>query len=106
MNVLSRGALSIPSPGLSDVVARGFVLLDTSTDVIRRSKVPSRKARRFVLEKFLSDEPLGCEAHESKISSVIHCCLPNMFFHNQRERTTVAVVKGKVTIFKKSLCKK
>ena len=41
VSVLSRGGLLIPSPGLSDAVARGFALLDASTDVIRISKVPS-----------------------------------------------------------------
>ena len=44
VSLLSRGGLLISSPGLSDAFARGFALLDASTDVIRRSKVPSRKA--------------------------------------------------------------
>ena len=102
MSVLTWGGLLFPSPGLSDDVARGFALLDASTDGIHRSKLLLRKAGHSVLKNFQHGEPLGCEAPESKISSKLHCCLANIFFNNQRKRTTVAAATDKVFAFKKS----
>ena len=50
VSLLSRGGLLISSPGLSDAVAPGFAILEASTDVIDRSKVPSQKTRHSALK--------------------------------------------------------
>ena len=60
------GCLMLPT-GLGGAVARGFALLDASTDVRRRSKVPPRKAGQSLMKKLLNGEPFGCKSHESKI---------------------------------------
>ena len=103
MSVLSRSDLLIPSLGLSDVVTRGFALLGANTDVIRRSKVPSRKDGHSVLKNFLNGVFLGYEAHESTFSSILYRCLTNILFNNQRKRTTNAMAKDRVAAFKKYL---
>ena len=85
VSVLSRSDLLIPALGLSDAVTRGFALMGANTNVIRRSKVPSRKAGHSILKKFLNGVLLGYEAHESKIVCIIS--LPNKLSVQQSNKT-------------------
>ena len=53
---LSRGGLKKPSLALSDTVAKAFALLDTCSEVIRRSDLDSKSAGMLILQNFL-DSP-------------------------------------------------
>ena len=68
ITILSRGGLIMPSEPLSNAVTRAFAILDLSSEVIRRSSVPSRKVGNAILEKYLDTNGIVCEDHTEKLT--------------------------------------
>ena len=102
LSLVSRGGLVVPSESLSIVVAQGFALLDACSEIIRTSNLSSRKAGESILGSFLcEDEIMDCEQHNAKVSHLMSRIIINIFFNNQRKRTSESVVKDRVAAFKK-----
>ena len=101
--LLSRGGLQIASLAFSSYVATGFAVLDACSDAIRKSDLTSRLAGEYILKKvLLSNNGFTCASHEAIISCHAIRIISNVFFNNQRKRTTETVVNDRVAAFKKS----
>ena len=83
---LSRGGLTIPSQSLRECVAQAFSILDESSSLIRRSKVPSRKAGKHILMRFHDDCNVACAQHQEAILENVINTATNIFFNNRRNR--------------------
>ena len=101
LNILSRGGLKTPSQDLSAHVAHGFAILDECAKDMRNSTVPSRKAGENLLHRFLPANTLACDHHKNSIYSYTNRIITNVFFNNQRKRTTESVVNDRIKSFKK-----
>ena len=101
LSLLNRGCLLFPSQKLGDSVARGFALLDVGSGIIGEFKMLSRKAGLYILEEFLCEGSLGCDIHHCAVSSLLKRVITNIFFNNQRKRSTDNVTKDSVAAFKK-----
>ena len=67
LHELSRGSLTIPSQSLRECVAQAFTILDESSSLVRRSKVPTRKAGKHILMIFLDDCNVACAQHQEAV---------------------------------------
>ena len=106
LHELSQGGLTIPSQSLRECVAQAFSILDESSSLIRRSKVPSRKAGKHILIRFLDDCNVACAQDQEAVLKNVISTVTNIFFNNQRKRKTETVVKDRVAAFKKCKCDK
>ena len=99
LKILSRGGLKVGSPALNDYVAMGFAILGA-----RKSDVPERKAGEHILHKFLSQDEYGgftCPIHQSAMCTKTNRIITNVFFNNQRKRSTESVVTNRLAALKK-----
>ena len=67
----------------------------------RRSKVPSRKAGKHILMKFLGECNVACAQHQEAVLEKVISTVTNIIFNNQKKRKTERVVKDRVAAFKK-----
>ena len=65
IGILSTGGLKNRSMRLRDTVAKGFVLLDASSNVIWRSALDSKSAGIVIHQKFLDSPPILCNNHSN-----------------------------------------
>ena len=100
--LVSRGGLKIASPQLNFYVAKCFALLDACSPSIRMSPLDSRMAGENVLQMISKDENFCCPKHDPVISRHAIRIITNVFFNNQRKRTTETVVDDRVAAFKKT----
>ena len=100
--LVSRGGLKIASPQLNCYVAKCFALLDACSVTIRKSALDSRKAGENVLKMVSKDLNFSCPKHESVILNHAMRIITNVFFNNQRKRTTETVVDDRVAAFKRT----
>ena len=66
ISILSRGGLITPCEPISNAVSRAFVILDATSDDIRRSKMPSKRAGLEILKEHLDTGGIVCDAHSSQ----------------------------------------
>ena len=105
LTVLSRGGLKVASPQRQSFVAKSFAVLDAFNSIIRKSGIPVRKVGEHALDKFLpsSDfDVFSCPIHQHDLYAKVRRKVANVFFNNQRKRTTENVVSDKVAVFKKT----
>ena len=102
-NILSRGGLKVASVALRNYVAACFSTLDSCEDIIRKSNATARQLGEFILNKVLSNDEHGftCNNYEADWCSKIIRTVTNIFFNNQRKRSTDGVVKDRVRDFKR-----
>lgn len=101
---ISRGGLTVASYSLSECISQAFAMLDACSDLIRKYKVPSCKAGKLILNKFLDDANISCANHHEKVLALVINTVMNIFLNNQRKRTSDTVVKDRIAAFKK--CKR
>ena len=53
IGILSRGGLKNPSLPMSNAVSQAFAILDATSETIKNSEVPARKARIRILQHYL-----------------------------------------------------
>lgn len=100
--LLSRGGLKVPSQGLSEFVASGFAILDACSTIVRNSPLTARRAGEFILSKSLDIQGFCCETHEKIVFDHAIRIINNIYFNNQRKRSTETVLKDQVVAFKKN----
>ena len=100
VSILSRGGLITPSEDLGNAVARGFGLLDATSDVIRNSTIPSKRAALEILKNHLDTGGIVCDAHAPQFSTRLMSTICNCFFDSQRKRSNESVVVDRVAAFK------
>ena len=66
--------------------------------------MPSRKAGKHILIRFLDDCNVACAQDQEAVLKNVISTVTNIFFNNQRKRKTETVEKDRVTAFKK--CKR
>ena len=101
ISLVSRGGLSFASSEMKEYVAESFAHLDASSALIRKSGIPERLAGEEIL-KTLSRPSLFCKEHEKVHIVRVDRIISNVFFNNQRKRTTESVVIDRVVAFKRS----
>ena len=75
-----------------------------SSSLIQRSKVPSQKAGKHILMRFLDDCNVACAQHQEVVLEYVICTVTNIFVNNQRKRKTETFVKDRVAAIK--ICKR
>lgn len=99
---LSRGGLKKPSLALSDTVSKAFALLDTCSEVIRRSDIDSKSAGMLILHNFLDSPQILCQDHQEKFTHQLMIIVCNCFFSAQKRSSNEVVVKDRVAEFKRN----
>ena len=95
LHELSRGGLTFPSQSLREWFTQVFSILGGSLSLIRRSKVPSRKAGKRILMRCLDDCNVASAQHQEAVLENAINTVRNIFFNNQRKRKTERVVKDR-----------
>ena len=62
--------------------------------------MPSRKAGKHFLMRFLYDCNVACAQHQEVVLENVISTVTNIFFNNQRHRKTKTVVKDRVAAIK------
>ena len=88
IGILSTGGLKNRSMRLRGTVTKTFVLLDASSNVIRRSALDSKSAEIVILQKFLDSPPILCHNHRDKIIFHLINTIYNCFFSAQTKTIT------------------
>ena len=101
-SILSRGGLKTACEELKDAVAKSFAILDASSKLIRESHLPSMKAGRAILRKYVCMPSLVCEKHEEFLSNRVAGIICNCFFNAQRKRSNEIIAEDHVRAFKRS----
>ena len=84
-------------------IANGFAMLDLTSELIRKSKLPSLFVGGKIPEDFLRGEfSFGCEKHETTILSLTLSTSVNIFYNNQRKRNNDCVVNDREFALKNS----
>ena len=100
-NHLSRGALTIPSPELSDFVCKSFGFLDYFEDFIVNHKSKSvRLISSTILRQKLTIN-FACDLHKQKMQDVIISAVVNIFFNNKRRLLDDVIEIDSLSSFKK-----
>ena len=100
IEVLSRGALTVPSLNLANYMSTTFAILDFSYGTISKCGLPSRLAAETVLKHvFNSFQTFTCEVHESGGQTFTNRTIANIYLNNQRKISTDAVVADGVGSF-------
>ena len=99
--ILSRGKLITPSHDLGDIVAKSFAVLDASNGVIKRSKIPSRRAGLAILNRFINLPAIACEKHKDTLSYRIKRTVCNCFFSARCKRSNEKVKEDHVASLKR-----
>ena len=88
IEILSTGSLKNPSMRLRGTVAEAFVLLDASSNVIRRSALDSKSAGIVILQKFFDSPTTLC--HNQRDEFIFHLIntIYNCFFTTQTKTLT------------------
>ena len=101
IGLLSRGGLKYPSLPLSTAVSQGFAILDATSDAIKKSGIPTRKAGMEILKQFLNSSFIVCDRHTEDFSNRLMKVVCNCFFNNKCKRSNDSCVKDNVASFKR-----
>ena len=101
IGILSRGGLKNPSLPMSSAVSQAFAILDATSETIRNSHVPARKAGMRILQHYLDCSFIVCSKHTEALSARLMKVVCNCFFNNQRIRSNELIVKQNVAEFKR-----
>ena len=94
----SRGSLTIPSLALSDLVSKGFGLVDYFDDLIYSQCNKSvRLVSSVILHKLTVN--FACNSHRQKIFNFIIRVIINIFFNNRRRLAGDSVVQSSIASF-------
>ena len=96
IGIPSREGLKNPSLPMSNAVSQAFPILDATSETIRNSHVPARKAGMRILQHYLNCSFIVCSKHTEAISSSMQ-----LFLNNQRKQSNELIVKQNVAEFKR-----
>ena len=98
---LSRGALTILSPELSDFICKRFGFLKYFEDFIVNHKSKSvRLISSTILRQKLTIN-FTCDLHKQKVQNVVISIVVNIFFNDKRRLLDDAIESNSLSSFKK-----
>ena len=98
---LSRGALTILSPELSDFICKSFGFLNYFEDFIVNHKSKSvRLISSTILRQKLTIN-FACDLHKQKVQDVVISIVVNIFFNDKRRLLDDVIKSDSLSSFKK-----
>ena len=98
---LSRGALTILSPELSDFISKSFGFLNYFEDFIVNHKSKSvRLISSTILRRKLTIN-FACDLHKQKVQDVVISIVVNIFFNDKRRLLDDVIKSNSLSNFKK-----
>ena len=88
IGILSTGGLKNRSMRLRGTVKKAFVLLDASSNVIRRSALDSKSAEFVILQKFFDSPTILCHNQRDEFNFHLITIIYNCFFSAQTKTLT------------------
>ena len=98
---LSRGALTILSPELSDFICKSFGFLNYFEDFIVNHKSKSVRLISSTILRQKSTINFACDLHKQKVQDVIISIVVNIFFNDKRRLLNDVIESNSLSSFKK-----
>ena len=99
--ILNRGGLTIPSLNLVNYVCDAFAVLSaTENDLTNQAKLTSRNAAKEALSYMMVCCNFTCEDHKVDHQKVVISTIVNVFFNNERKKSTASVRNDNIASFK------
>ena len=98
---LSREALTIPSPELSDFDCKSFGFLDYFEDFIVNHKTKSVRLISSTILRQMITINFTCDLHKQKVQNVVISIVVNIFFNNKRRLLDDGIESNSLSSFKK-----
>ena len=98
---LSRGALTILSPELSDFICKSFGFLNYFKDFIVNHKNKSARLISSTILRQKSTINFACDLHKQKVQDVVISIVVNIFFNDKRRLLDDVIESNSLSSFKK-----
>ena len=98
---LSRGALTILSPELSDFICKSFGFLNYFEDFIVNHKSKSEHLISFTILRQKLTINFACDLRKQKVQDVVISTVVNIFFNDKRRLLDDVVESNSLSSFKK-----